>query len=246
MFLQKTGPRVIPADRRCLEVKVNGQQCRGITVPGEKWCHMHGKYHALHNGYSSISVPVLEDEDSILFVLSQVARALAGGSIPASNANGIVACCRMAERLVAEKRKQARSEPRQQESGMGREADAAEVSGAAIETETGVAVAAVEGDVAANCEVQVVSSTASEAVREAAGFGDPGETWQPACDEEEPQRWTVEPYDPDRKVVAPPQFADAPQHFQDTLDRMEGKMLDVVLKRNKERRAREAAGWGGV
>jgi hypothetical protein len=27
---------------------------------------------------------------------------------------------------------------------------------------------------------------------------------------------------------------------------MEGKMLDVVLKRNKERRAREAAGWGGV
>lgn len=244
MLLQKTGPRVIPADRRCLEIKVNGQQCRGITVPGEKWCHMHGKYHTLHNGYSSIDVPVLEDEDSILFVLSQVARSLAGGTIPASNANGIVACCRMAERLLAEKRKQARFEQKQQESGMGREADAAEVSEAATAAE--VAVPAEEADGAAHCEVQVVSSTASEAVREAAGFGEPGETWQPPCDEEEPQRWTVEPYDPDRKVVAPPQFADAPQHFQDTLDRMEGKMLDVVLKRNKERRAREAAGWGGV
>jgi hypothetical protein len=152
----------------------------------------------------------------------------------------------MAERLLAEKRKQARSEPSQQESGIGREADVAEMSKAANEAETEVAVAAVEADGAANCEVQVVSSTASEAVPEAAGFGDAGETWQPPCDEEEPQPWTVEPYDPDRKVVAPPQFVDAPQHFQDAIDRMEGKMLDVVLKRNKERRAREAAGWGGV
>src|SRR5690348_5858415 len=59
MHLQKAGPRTIPADRRCCEIKVNGQQCRGITVPGEKWCHMHGKFHALHNGYSSINVPVL-------------------------------------------------------------------------------------------------------------------------------------------------------------------------------------------
>lgn len=239
MHLQKAGPRTIPADRRCCEIKVNGQQCRGITVPGEKWCHMHGKFHALHNGYSSINVPVLEDEDSILFVLSQVGRALAGGTIPASNANGIVACCRMAERLLAEKRKHARLEQRHQESGMGSAADAAEVSEAEAAE---VAAPAAEADDAANCEGELVSSTASEAMADAETCSDADEVWQAACDEE-PQPWTVEPYDPNRKVVAPPQFVDAPQHFQDALDRMEGKMLDVILKRNKERRLREGAAW---
>lgn len=105
----------------------------------------------------------------------------------------------------------------------------------------------VEGADTAACDVDPAPEVCSgTVVTETPASIEAGQRWEAVCDDEEPQRWTVPPSNPHRKVVAPPQFVDAPQHFQDALDRMEGKMLDVVLKRNKERRARAAAGWGGV
>ena len=99
MHYQKAGSREIPPDRRCQETKLNGQPCGSMTVPGHKYCHIHGRFRDL-DGASTIDVPLLEDEDSLLIVYSQTARSLAQGRIPAAFANGILRACRGAERVL--------------------------------------------------------------------------------------------------------------------------------------------------
>lgn len=74
---------------------------------------------------------------------------------------------------------------------------------------------------------------------------DPASTLQAVSENEsadtdpEPHPWSVEPV---RKVVPPPQFADAREKFDNTLARLEGDMMMSLIKRNRAIRARGGKG----
>ena len=106
---ENTTPRETP---RCVELNLRGYPCGLRAVAGHDRCYIHGIFHALNDGRSTIDIPLLEDPQSILFVYSQVARALAQGVMPAANANGIIRCCNGAMKLLAEMRKHERFEER--------------------------------------------------------------------------------------------------------------------------------------
>ena len=58
-----------------------------------------------------------------------------------------------------------------------------------------------------------------------------------------PQPWTVEP---EKKVIPPPQFANARKKYDDTLARIEGDMMMAVIQRDRESRARGEKNLEGV
>lgn len=250
--MQKTGPRQIPPERRCCEVKTNGQRCGSMTVEGEKRCHIHGFYRHLDNGSSNIDVPLLEDENAILFVYSQVARALTYGVMPASNANGIIRCCVGAQRLLESRRKQEQPakrknveevdglpDPESQDSAESRREDGEAIAAGVTESESGDREMATEacGDGAEECAVTsdagtIEETTAASELEDSTFCDEDGEP-------EEPLRWRdVEPM---RTIVPPPQFAKSRTKFDNDLQRMSGKMMDSILERDREIRAR--GGW---
>ena len=102
-------------DRRCIELTLSGQPCRNRPAAEQDRCYIHGLFRALNDGRSTIDIPLLEDPQAILYVYSQVARALAQGAIPAANANGIIRCCKGAERLLEEQRKREQFEERRKQ-----------------------------------------------------------------------------------------------------------------------------------
>ena len=106
-----------PEDRRCIELTLSGYPCRNTPVAERDRCYIHGLFRALNDGRSTIDIPLLEDPQAILYVYSQVARALAQGAMPA-NANGIIRCYKGAERLLGEQRKREQFEERKKKSGV--------------------------------------------------------------------------------------------------------------------------------
>ena len=104
-------------DRRCIELTLSGQPCRNRPAAERDRCYIHGLFRALNDGRSTIDIPLLEDPQAILYVYSQVARALAQGAIPPANANGIIRCCKGAERLLEEQRKREQFEERKRNLG---------------------------------------------------------------------------------------------------------------------------------
>lgn len=250
MRLQKAGPRQIPPERRCCEVKTNGQRCGSMTVEGEKRCHIHGFYRHLNNGSSNIDVPLLEDENAILFVYSQVARALTYGVMPASNGNGIIRCCAGAQRLLENRRKQEQLAARKsveevdglpdaesQDTAEGRQGDGEAVAMAETESERCDMPAEACGEGAGECAVTSDAGTMEEttAASELAESAIGDEDGEP----EEPQRWRDA--QPMRTIVPPPQFARSRTKFDNDVQRMSGKMMDSILQRDREIRAR--GGW---
>ena len=107
---ENTTPRETPG--RCVELNLSGYPCGLRAVAGHDRCYIHGLFRALNDGRSTIDIPLLEDPQSILYVYSQVARALAQGAMPAANANGIIRCCNGAMKLLTEMRKHERFEER--------------------------------------------------------------------------------------------------------------------------------------
>lgn len=91
--------------RRCVQTAMGGRRCRRRALEGEELCLEHVKY-AETCASSRIEVPLLEDEASILFVLSQAARAVATGAIPPGNGNAVIGACRLATHLLEMRRKQ--------------------------------------------------------------------------------------------------------------------------------------------
>lgn len=251
MHLQKTGSRVIPRDRQCCQTKADGHPCGAYTVKGRDRCHMHGFYSDLDNGRSSIEVPLLEDKNSILLVISQVARALGQGMMPASNANGIIRCCRVAQQLLEKEKAEGRSQESEAE-----EADESVAQGEPDQTDATVPcdceVGAAPGIPAADPDGAL--RDAAPAVSEDAGSMQAGPEADPdadaeaggnpdsPCDADEPQPWTVEP---GRTFVPPPQFADAPDKFQRALDRASGLQLEALNRRNREIWRRGGSVLGG-
>lgn len=85
-----------PEDRQCRYTLASGRHCRRWAVLGHEFCHQHARWMDTR-AEGPIEVPALEDPDAVNLVLSQTARALAWGHIPAQNGRALVAVCRSAQ-----------------------------------------------------------------------------------------------------------------------------------------------------
>jgi hypothetical protein len=91
---------------RCEHIAPSGRRCGRWASLGEELCHSHLKYAEACAG-RRVDVPLLEDESSILYVLSQTAQALAVGGMPAANGHAVISACKLATRILELRLKQA-------------------------------------------------------------------------------------------------------------------------------------------
>lgn len=214
-------------EHRCVELTLSGHPCGRKAVAERDRCYTHGLYRDLDNGRATLDVPLLEDPASILFVLSQVARALAQGAIPAANANGIIRCCRVAQRLLEEQWKRERFEARQKKAGSRNQKSK---DAATLPAE----------DLPHQADATTPTDLQHSADRPISDAPAPGDTSDPAgalqaASDTEPQPWKIEPPLP---IVPPPQFADAPEKFRNALDRVNGRQFEAIRRRDRAIRAR--------
>ena len=206
-------------DRRCIELTLSGHHCRGTPVAERDRCYIHGLFRALNDGRSTIDIPLLEDPQAILYVYSQVARALAQGVMPAANANGIIRCCKGAERLLEEQRKREQFEERKR-ARQGSERKAQSSAG---------------GAGTPHPERDQTDATVPPKIDDCEETGCPMSPVVGDMGFDPPQPWKVERPLP---VVPPPQFADAPEKFRRTIERVSDQRLDANLRRDRAIRAR--------
>jgi hypothetical protein len=96
-----------PEQRRCQYIKADGHGCRDWAIRGQQLCYRHGVF--IHSG-RGIDVPLLEDESSIVLVLSETLRAVALGTIPLKSGALLLDGCRLAHTMQMEKQKAANLE----------------------------------------------------------------------------------------------------------------------------------------
>jgi len=88
-----------PADRACGYLLGNGQKCCDWAIRGQKYCFRHDRF--LHaRPERPIDVPLLEDDDSLIYVLSQTIQSLAWGTLPTSNGHTILTACRLVQNCL--------------------------------------------------------------------------------------------------------------------------------------------------
>ena len=85
-----------PEHRQCHYLLSNGATCRRWAVLGHQHCHSHRRY-LNARPERPIDVPLLEDEGSLTYVLSQTVQALAWGTLPTANGHTILAACRLVQ-----------------------------------------------------------------------------------------------------------------------------------------------------
>lgn len=91
-----------PRQRQCTYLKSDGQKCRDWSIRGQDYCHRHDLF--LHARIERpIDVPLLEDEASIVLLLSETLRALAWGTIPVPNGRMLITGCRLAHTLQCQR-----------------------------------------------------------------------------------------------------------------------------------------------
>lgn len=91
-----------PAERRCRYTKANGELCRDWAVRGRECCHRHDRFLHAPAG-RPIDVPLLENEASVILLLSETLRSLAWGTIPVSNGRTMIDGCRLAHTIHAKR-----------------------------------------------------------------------------------------------------------------------------------------------
>ena len=96
-----------PEHRQCQYIKADGKGCRDWAVRGHELCYRHGVF---LRGGQGIDVPLLEDEASIVLVLSETLRAVAHGTIPLNNGRLLMDGCRLAYTMQMERQKAANAE----------------------------------------------------------------------------------------------------------------------------------------
>jgi hypothetical protein len=108
-----------PEHRQCQYIKADGKGCRDWAVRGQEMCYRHGVFLGAGRG---IDVPLLEDESSIVLVLSETLRAVAHGAISTKGAALMLDGCRLAHSMLMERQKAANAERarRRQEREAGR------------------------------------------------------------------------------------------------------------------------------
>ena len=57
-----------PTSHRWVHLNLSGQPCGLKAVQGRDRCYIHGIFRALNTGRSSVDIPLLEDEASIVYV----------------------------------------------------------------------------------------------------------------------------------------------------------------------------------
>jgi hypothetical protein len=112
-----------PEHRRCQYIKADGKGCRDWAVRGQEFCYRHGVFLRAGRG---IDVPLLEDEASIVLVLSETLRAVAQGTIALKSGSLLLEGCRLAhtmqmERVRAANAERSRRRTRVREDEMGEE-----------------------------------------------------------------------------------------------------------------------------
>ncbi len=100
--LQPNSGGAAPAHRTCRYTKADGNPCRDWAIRGQDYCHRHDLF--LHSRVERpIDVPLLEDEASIVLLLSETLRALAWGTIPVNNGRMLLAGCRLAHTMQCQR-----------------------------------------------------------------------------------------------------------------------------------------------
>jgi hypothetical protein len=91
-----------PADRCCRHTKTDGRPCHNWAPRGQDFCRKHDLF--LHaRTERPINVPLLEDEDSIVLLLSETLRAMAWGTLPVANGRILLDGCRLAHSIHSRK-----------------------------------------------------------------------------------------------------------------------------------------------
>lgn len=119
--------------RRCEHVAPSGRRCGRWASKGEELCHAHLAY-AEARASRRVHVPLLEDEASILNVLSQAADALATGAMPPANGHAVISACKLATRILELRLKQKQWEEKHPAAAKAGEADGGGVSPASPAT----------------------------------------------------------------------------------------------------------------
>ena len=96
-----------PEHRQCQYIKADGKGCHDWAIRGQEFCYRHG---AFLRGGRGIDVPLLEDESSIVLVLSETLRAVAHGAISTKGAALMLDGCRLAHSMLMERQKAANAE----------------------------------------------------------------------------------------------------------------------------------------
>ena len=96
-----------PEHRQCQYIKADGKGCHDWAIRGQEFCYRHG---AFLRGGRGIDVPLLEDESSIVLVLSETLRAVALGTVPVKTGALLLDGCRLAHTMQMEKQKAANLE----------------------------------------------------------------------------------------------------------------------------------------
>jgi hypothetical protein len=104
-----------PEHRRCRYTKADGKGCRDWAVRGHELCYRHGVFLRAGRG---IDVPLLEDEASIVLVLSETLRAVAQGTIALKSGSLLLEGCRLAHTMHMEKQKAANAERKRRRTGV--------------------------------------------------------------------------------------------------------------------------------
>jgi hypothetical protein len=107
---QTHGGGAAPEHRRCQYVKADGKGCRDWAVRGQEFCYRHGVFLRAGRG---IDVPLLEDESSIVLVLSETLRAVALRTMPANDGRLLLDGCRLAHTMHMDRLAAARLERRE-------------------------------------------------------------------------------------------------------------------------------------
>jgi hypothetical protein len=106
-----------PPDQQCRYSKADGKPCRSWRVRGQDYCQRHNLFmHARME--RPIEVPLLEDQASIVLMLSETMRALAWGTIPVSNGHALLDGCRLAHAIHCHGLERARIRLRARKMGM--------------------------------------------------------------------------------------------------------------------------------
>lgn len=92
-------PAELHEKRRCEHISEEGRRCARWASRGEELCHAHLRY-AEARASRVIYVPLLEDEASIRYVLSQTTQAVATGGMPPANGLAVISACKLATRLL--------------------------------------------------------------------------------------------------------------------------------------------------
>ncbi len=87
-----------PEDRMCHYTKSDGSRCHDWSLLGHEHCFRHHRY-LNARPERPIEVPLLEDEASIVYVLSQTLQALAWGTLPTTNGHALLKGCRLAHAI---------------------------------------------------------------------------------------------------------------------------------------------------